>query len=205
MRYSFYSAVIFITIFLFTGCEAPVYIQQTDTPKDLNGFAGFRWATPMSILDDHLMETMDVVPFKRYNDFYNLAYSNFYFMDKKSYLCKYTFNNEGLVSIKIIFLPLYENVYSDLDYMLGRITEVYGPPVQMTRPAYKPEYLGYIEGYYWSGGRLNLTLMPGDVIIVRAFKYNQGPPDDPPPINPHHREFYEGNAPPVFVQESRIR
>lgn len=180
----------------FTGCIEPVYFQQTETPPNLEGFLGFRWDTPMSILDDHILQAFDVIPDSRYNDYYSLAYRNYYFMDRKTSLCKFIFDDYGMTQINLFFRPDPENVFPELDYILGKLTEVYGSPVKMTKPATDLDYVGYIEGYYWFYGRLTVSLMPGDFIIIRAFAYPRRPPDEPPPP-PHHRMYETGNAPPV--------
>ncbi|MGE5352716.1 MAG: hypothetical protein ACM3P0_11580 [Acidobacteriota bacterium] len=161
-------AVIFVLLFSLSGCIEPAYIQRTDTPPNLEGFLGFRWDTPMSILDDHLMQTMDVIPCEHYYDFYSLAYENFYFLDKKAYQCKFIFS-VGFSEAKLIFLPNPQYTYSDLDYFLERLTEIYGNPEQVILPDFKNP--SCIEGYFWFDGRLSLTLLPGDEIIIDASAY----------------------------------
>jgi hypothetical protein len=175
------SAVIFTILLSLTGCIEPAYIQKTETPPNLDGFLGFRWDTPMSILDDHLMQTLDVIPCEHYYDYCSLAYQNFYFMDKKAWQCKFIFSR-GLSAAKLVFLPDTQNTYSDLDFFLERLSEIYGSPVQMTRPASDDDFTGYIEGYYWQGGHLVLALLPEDVIVIRACGGRGLAPDAPPII-----------------------
>lgn len=163
----------------FTGCIEPVYFQQTETPPNLEGFLGFRWDTPMSILDDRLMQTLDVIPCEHYYDFYSLAYENYYFMDKKASQCKFIFR-VGFAEAKLIFLPDPQNTYSDLDYFLERLSEIYGNPEQVILPHFKNP--SFIEGYFWFEGRLSLTLLPGDEIIIDASEYSS--------YGLHHREVY---------------
>lgn len=163
------SAVIFTILLSLTGCIEPAYIQNTETPPNLEGFLGFRWDTPMSILDDHLMQTMDVIPCEHYYDYYSLAYENFYFMDKKAYLCKFIFM-VGFSEAKLYFLPETENTYSDLDYFLERLSEIYGSPEEVILPEMKNS--AFVEGYFWFGGRLSLTLTPGYEIIIDASTYS---------------------------------
>lgn len=201
MRSKYSAKAIFAILLFVAGCTGPVYIQQTDTPNNLDGFLGFRWVTPLSILDDYLLENFDVIPCSRYNNYYTLSYENYYFMEKKASMCQFIFDDYGSIEAHLFFLLDANDIYSEMDYFLEKLTDVYGSPVQMTRPAYKIEYAGYIEGYYWFDGRLSITLMPGDVIIIRAFKYNQGTPDGPPLIH-CTRVIYDVKAPPVYDQRS---
>ncbi|MCU7494405.1 MAG: hypothetical protein HF314_16005 [Ignavibacteria bacterium] len=175
------SAAIFILLISLTGCIEPVYFQKSETPSNLEGFLGIKWGTPLSILDDHMLETFDVIPNSRYDDYYSLTYNNYYFMDKKTSLVKFIFSNYGFKQVNLFFRPDSEDVYPELDYFLEQLSLVYGSPLEMTRHAEKPEYTGYIEGYYWFSGGLTITLMPGDFIIIRAYGLPQRPPDEPIP------------------------
>lgn len=133
----------------------------------------------MDIVDDQLTRMSDAEPGPKDNDFYTASYSNIYFLKRKGRMCQFIFDEKGLNATKLTFKTSAAYSRSDLDYFRDELTMVYGIPVQMTRPAYQKEYSGYIDGCYWFNGRLALTLMPGNKIIINAFRDNCQPPDAP--------------------------
>lgn len=183
-----------LVLLLFSGCSKTNYISKSETPEDLNGFLGFRWSTPMDIVDDQLLQLTSAESVSHLDAPKTVAYSKIGFLGRKSSLCQFFFDWKGLSATKLIFISSTSSISADLKYFRDKLTMIYGIPVQMTKPAYQKEYRDYIEGYYWFYGRLSLILKPGHQIVINAFR-EKCPPPDAPPFPPSTTRQYAG---PVF-------
>lgn len=174
------AAVIIFILLAFSGCGKSNYVSKSQTPDDLDGFSGFRWSTPMNVVDDEILQLTNAEPVCRLNDSFTSSYSNYIFMGRMSRLCQFMFDSKGLHSTKLTFKTSYSSAISEMNYFRNKLAGVYGMPVHMTRPPFQKEYLNYIDGYYWFNGRLVLTIMPGPQIILYACRDERRAPDAPP-------------------------
>ncbi len=52
----------FFLILIISGCGETNYLLTSDTPQILEGFYGFRWTTPMSVVDSDFPKRTGATP-----------------------------------------------------------------------------------------------------------------------------------------------
>jgi hypothetical protein len=159
-------------IFLAIACGETNYIINDETPPLDLGFDGFRWTTPMSIVDEEFPEQKGAQAESNLNKFNTSNFKDAHFLGEISSLTKFSFDESGLRSVKIIFNTDYQS-FEDLFYsLLNKLTNVYGEPVELFGALnYKapPEYL---VKYSWFDRRLEIKLSPDFTIEIEAYSYS---------------------------------
>ena len=171
MRDKKYYFILLLIITFFSGCGETNYILKSETPPILEGFIGFRWTTPMSIVDSEFPERTGATPLA-VPDSYNVSsFSNVHFLDESADLCRFHFDYKGLKSVELVF---YTNPYTFEDKLIKlkeKLSSVYGKPVELTgrrNPFEPPEFL---TKFFWYEKRLKLISLPGYTIKIKAYGF----------------------------------
>lgn len=161
----------FLLIFIISGCGETNYLLTSDTPPILEGFYGFRWTTPMSVVDAEFPKRTGATPIDSLNRYNTSNFSDAYFLDELTSVCLFGFNENGLSSVKILFNTDYQNFGEKLFYLEKKLSDIFGKPLEyFGNPSYKdsPEYFSQLQ---WIRGRLKLTLLTNYILEISAFGY----------------------------------
>ncbi len=168
------SNYILLTLFtsLIISCGANNYILKNDIPSLETGFFGFRWTTPMSIIDSEFPRKTGAKQRSDLNRFSTSCFSDAYFLDELTSLCQFRFNENGLNSVKIIFESNQVSAEDQLFKLKEKLSSFYGEPYKTLGTNKQNEKQEYIVGFFWDGGRLELTLKLNYTIEVNAYSYS---------------------------------
>jgi hypothetical protein len=165
-------SLLFILLFLLFRCGETNYILNEKTPPILEGFFGFRWTTPMSIVDDEFSKTTGTKPIDSLNRYNTSNFSDAYFLGELTTFCVFGFNENGLSSVKIIFNTDFQTFEDNLFKLKEKLTDVYGEPresLEIIDYRTLPEYL---IRYSWAGSRLDITLKLDYTVEINAFSFS---------------------------------
>lgn len=167
---------IFLGIFLLLlliplGCGETNYLLTSDTPQILEGFFGFRWTTPMSVVDSEFPNRTGAAPIDSLNNYNRSNFSETFFLGELTGLCQFTFNETGLISVKIIFNTNQLTVEDKLYYLGEKLSAVYGEPLEFIGNPYDRESPEYFSQLRWFNGRLNLTLLLDYKVEINAYSF----------------------------------
>jgi hypothetical protein len=168
----FHYTSLMIIIFLLSGCGQTNYLLKSDTPPILERFYGFRWTTPMSVVDSEFPKQTGAKPVSILNYYNTSNFSDAYFLDELTSLCKFTFNETGFKSVKILFNTNHLTFENELFKLKEKLTAVYGEPIESLGII---EYLRipeYLIRYSWNERRLEITLKFDYSIEINAYSYS---------------------------------
>lgn len=161
----------FLLILIISGCGETNYLLTNDTPQILEGFSGFRWTTPMSVVDSEFPNQTGATPIDSLNRYNTSNFSDAYFLGELTSLCQFTFNETGLISVKMVFNKNHLTFEDELFNLKEKLADVYGEPresLEIIDYRTLPEYL---IRYSWAESRLNLTLLLDYKIEINAYGY----------------------------------
>jgi hypothetical protein len=168
----FHYTSLIIIIFLLSGCGQTNYLLKSDTPPILEGFYGFRWTTPMSIVDEEFPKKTNAKPIDSLNRYNNSNFIDAYFLGELTSLCLFGFNETGLTSVNILFNTDYQTFEYKLYYLEEKLSAVYGERVEVIGNPYDRESAQYFNQLIWAQGRLKLTLLTDYKLEITALGYN---------------------------------
>jgi len=166
-----YNLIYFLPLLLFRCGEAN-YILDDQTPPISEGFFGIRWTTPMAIVDSEFPKHTGAITQSSLNQYNTSNFSNAYFLGELPSLERFTFNERGLTSIKIIFKTNFNTYENKFDLLLKKVVSVYGKPIELFGIVEFPDIPDYIVCYYWNGKRLELKLKLDYSIEINAYSYS---------------------------------
>lgn len=160
-------------ISLIISCGESNYIlEETSPPIDV-GFFGFRWSTPMSIVDEEFPKQTGAQPESGLNTYNTSYFKDAYFLGAISSLSKFAFNEAGLSSIEINFNTNYQSIEKIFDPMLDKLIDIYGEPIEHLITTEFPEIPEYILKYSWDESRLELVLNTDYSFVINAYSYSR--------------------------------
>ena len=168
----FVYSLLFILLFLLFSCGETNYILNEETPPILEGFFGFRWTTPMSVVDSEFQKQTSAKTQLSLNRYNTSNFSNAYFLGELTSLCRFGFNERGLSSIKIIFNTNYLTYAKELYELKEKLTDVYGEPRELPGIFDYPTLPEYLVRYTWIERRLDITLNLDYTIEINAYSYS---------------------------------
>ncbi len=166
-----YSLILILICFLI-GCGETNYILKKETPPKLDGFFGFRWTTPMSIVDNEFPKQTGAKPVSDLNRYNTSNFSDAYFLGELTSLCQFTFNETGLISVKMVFNTNHLTFEDELFKLKEKLADVYGEPresLEIIDYRVLPEYL---IRYSWAESRLDITLKLDYTLEINAFSFS---------------------------------
>jgi hypothetical protein len=167
----FLHSLFIILISFLLSCGESNYILQNETPPIEDGFFGFRWTTPMSIVDDEFPKRTGVKPVLTKNHYNTSNFSDAYFLDQLTNLCVFHFNERGLSSVKIIFYTDFRMSESKFYDLMEKLSFIYGKPEIFIGTSTDQNQLEFIGQFKWYKGRLNITLNTNYDIEINAYGY----------------------------------
>lgn len=168
----FVYSLICILLFLFSRCGETNYILNVETPPILEGFFGFRWTTPMSIVDSAFPKLRGAETRSNLNRYNTSNFSNAYLLGELTSLCQFGFSERGLTSIKIKFNTNHLTYAKELYDLREKLTDVYGEPRDLPGII---DYLGlpeYLVRYTWIESRLDITLNLDYTLEINAYSFS---------------------------------
>jgi hypothetical protein len=162
----------FLLILIISGCGETNYLLTSDTPQILEGFYGFRWTTPMSVVDSDFPKRTGATPIDSLNRYNTSNFSEAYFLGGLTSLCQFTFNETGLISVKMVFNTNQMTFEDELFKLKEKLTDVYGEPreaLEIIDYRTLPEYL---IRYFWAESRLDITLKLDYTVEINAFSFS---------------------------------
>ena len=165
-----YSGFIILIIFSLFSCGDTNYLFNEETPPLYEGFLGFRWSTPMSIVDEEFPKQLGAIS-KPELDHYNTSnFSDVYFLDELSSACIFYFNENGLSYIQLKFYTQDKPSSILFNILAEKLANIYGNPIVFsTTPEFEePEFIQQME---WEKGRLTLSLISNIEIKLTAYSY----------------------------------
>ncbi|MGB5530503.1 MAG: hypothetical protein WBQ32_11095 [Ignavibacteriaceae bacterium] len=166
---NFTHSLIFILFFLLFRCGEANYILNEETPPILKGFFGFRWTTPMGIVDSEFPKLTGAKTQSNLNRYNTSNFSDAYFLGELTTLCRFTFSESGLRSVKIIFNTNHLTYDAELFELKEKLANVYGEPVELLGIVDYPTLPEYLVRYSWIEGRLNITLNLDYTLEINAY------------------------------------
>ena len=166
---SFAILIVFISFIL--GCGETNYILNEDTPPIELGFYGFRWTTPMSIVDEEFPNRTGAKPESISNKYNTANFKNAHFAGESVSLSKFNFNENGLNSVNLFFYTDYYSFEDKMYSLLEKLINIYGEPVEYFNTPEFHEIPEYIVSYSWNKKRLNLQLKTDYSIELNALSY----------------------------------
>lgn len=166
MKY-YNSLIILLTIL---GCGESNYVQNCDTPLNLNGFAGFRWTTPMSLIEEQLSKKSYVKPIPELNTFESTHFSNVEFMEYEGFDCAYYFSKRGLIKTSLSFQSTPENAEIVFNEILVHLVNIYGEPRKTISQRTRKSYPNFLVGFSWFECELEIFLNMKSIIIINAYE-----------------------------------
>lgn len=164
----FVYSLLFILLFLLYSCGETKYILNEETPPILEGFFGFRWTTPMSVVDSEFPKQTGAQPESGLNTYNTANFKNAYFLGEITSLSKFSFGESGLGSVKIIFNTNYLS-FEDLFYsLLNKLKNVYGEPMESLGDLDYQAQPKYLVRYSWFERRLEIKLNPDFTFEINA-------------------------------------
>jgi hypothetical protein len=161
----------FLLIFIISGCGETKYLLTSDAPPILEGFYGFRWTTPMSIVDEEFPKRTGATLIDSLNRYNTSNFSEAYFLGEESSLCWFGFNESGLISVNILLNTDYQSFEKKLYSLKEKLSTVYGEPLEFIGNPYDRESPEYISQHQWVNGRLNLTLLLDYKVEINAYSF----------------------------------
>lgn len=161
----------FIVISFLLSCGDSNYILNNETPSIQEGFFGFRWTTPMSIVDAEFPKRTKATPIDSLNHYNTSNFSDAYFLDQFANLCVFHFNESGLSSVKIIFYTDHRTSESKFYDLMEKLSFIYGKPeifIGTSTDQNLPEFIGQFK---WFKERMNITLNTNYDIEINAYGY----------------------------------
>lgn len=158
--------------FLLFRCGETNYILNDQTPSNLEGFFGFRWTTPMEIVDSEFPKRTGARKQSGLNRYNTSNFSNAVFLGETTSSCRFKFNERGLTSVKILFDADHMTIDEQLYNLIEKLSDVYGKPIEVhgiiknNRP---PEYL---VRYTWIEARLDIILNLDYTLEVNAYSFS---------------------------------
>ena len=138
-----YSLILILICFLI-GCGETNYILKKETPPILDGFFGFKWTTPMSIVDNEFPKQTGAKPVSDLNRYNTSNFFDAYFLGELTSLCRFNFDQSGLTSVKILFNTNHMTFEDELFKLKEKLADVYGEPresLEIIDYRVLPEYL----------------------------------------------------------------
>ena len=165
-----YSGFIILIIFFLFSCSETNYIINEETPSLYEGFLGFRWSTPMSIVDEEFPKQSGSIS-KSELDHYNTSnFSGIYFLGELSSSCIFYFNETGLSYIQLNFYTQDRPSSLLFNVLAEKLSNIYGNPIvfSITPEFEEPEFIQQMK---WEKGRLTLSLISSVEIELKAYAY----------------------------------
>ena len=152
---NFKKEILIIFLLLLAGCVDVNYFMQSQTPPKLEGFLGLRWTTPMSIVNKEFSKRTGAKPLEKLNTYNTSVFTNVKFLDKQIDICRFTFDENGLLSIDLIFNTTRQSYKSVFNYYKDRLNEIYGDSNNLN---------------LWFARRLELLLLPNYNVEINAYR-----------------------------------
>jgi len=155
-------------LFIPLGCGDANYLLTSDTPPILEGFYGFRWTTPMSVVDSEFPKQTGATPIDSLNHYNTSNFSDAYFVGELASFCWYGFGQTGLTSVKTLFNTNYLNCEDKLYLLKDSLSKIYGEPREIPgiiEPNTPPTYF---ISYFWYEKRLDISLNTDFTIEINA-------------------------------------
>lgn len=171
MRKFSYHILVILFFALLIGCSETNYILKTETPPILDGFFGFRWTTPMSLVDSKFPNISGAKPAADLNRYNTSCFTGASFLEELVSLCQFTFDEKGLKSVKLVFNSTQFTAEDKLDALKEKITRIYGAPDKLLGTIGQQKPPDYILSFSWAEKRLELMLMPDYTIEINAYGY----------------------------------
>jgi len=168
----FYLNLPFILIFSLISCGETNYLLNEETPSIYEGFQGFRWSTPMSIVEAEFPKQSGAQPESGLNTYNTTNFKNAHFLGEFSSLSKFSFSKSGLVSVKIIFGTNYQSFENLMFQILEKLIDIYGEPKESIAIIQYPEIPDYIVSYSWYEKRLELILRLDYSVEIIALSFS---------------------------------
>ena len=165
-----YSGFIILIIFSLFSCGETNYLINKETPSLYEGFLGFRWSTPMSIVDEEFPKQSGSIS-KSELDHYNTSnFSDVYFLGELSSSCIFYFNETGLSYIQLNFYTQDKPSSFLFNILAEKLSNIYGNPIVFSmNPDFEdPEFIKQLK---WEKGRLTLSLISNVEIELSAYSY----------------------------------
>jgi len=164
--------IILFLLFNQIGCVETNYILQDETPPILEGFYGFRWTTPMSVVDSEFPKRTSATSKDSLNRYNTSNFSDAYFLGELTSLCQFTFNQTGLTSVKILFTTNYFNYEDKLFLLKDSLSKIYGEPREIPGIVEHNTPPTYFLIYFWNERRLEITLRLDYSLEINAYSYS---------------------------------
>ena len=164
--------IVLFFLFILLGCVETNYVLQNETPPILDGFFGFRWTTPISVVDSEFPKRTGVTSMDSLNHYNTSNFSDAYFLGEIASLCWFGFGQTGLTSVKILFNTNYLNCEDKLYLLKDSLSEIYGEPREIPgiiEPNTPPTYS---ISYFWYEKRLNISLNIDFTIEINAYSFS---------------------------------
>ena len=158
------------------GCGEANYILKTETPPILDGFFGFRWTSPMSLVDNEFPNLTGAKPTTNLNRYNTSCFTDAPFLEELTSLCQFTFDGKGLQSVKLVFNSNQVIAENKLDALKEKLTRIYGEPNKFSGRIGQHKAPEYIVYFSWDQKRLELMLKPDYTIEINAYGHLFSPP-----------------------------
>jgi hypothetical protein len=159
-----------LILFTILGCGESNYIQNNSTPESLDGFAGFRWTTPMSFIEEQLLKNSNATPIPELNTYESTHFSNVEFVENEGFDCGYYFSQKGLTKVSLSFQTTAEYVDIDFNEIFSHLVSIYGEPINLISQSTHETYPNSLIGYSWFGCDIELFLNMNNTIIINAYE-----------------------------------
>jgi hypothetical protein len=165
-------SLLFMLLFLLFRCGETNYILNKETPPILDGFFGFRWATPMSIVDSEFPKLTGAKTQSNLNRYNTSNFSNAYFLGELANLCRFNFGKTGLTSVKIVFHTNYMTFDEELYRLKEKLSTIYGESREYPGIIDYLTLPEYLVRYTWIERRLDITLNLDYTLEINAYGYS---------------------------------
>lgn len=82
MKKKSYNILVILLFVFFIGCGETNYILKNETPSIVDGFFGFRWTTPMSVVDNNFPKLTGAKPASNLNRYNTSFFTDASFLDE---------------------------------------------------------------------------------------------------------------------------
>ena len=171
MRKISYHILVILFFALLIGCGEANYILKTETPPLQDGFFGFRWTSPMSLVDNEFPNLTGAKPTTNLNRYNTSCFTDVSFLEELTSLCQFTFDEKGLKSVKLVFNSNQVTAEDKLTALKEKLTRIYGVPNKFLGIIGQHKEPEYIVCFSWAEKRLELMLIPDYTIEINAYGY----------------------------------
>jgi len=158
-----------LMLLLLVGCGETNYIFNNHSSPIREGFLGFRWTTPMSIVETEFQKQPGVKAISKLNKYNTSCFSGVNFLGYSTSLCQFTFNRYGLSSVKLLIQSSDAWIKEDFFSLKDKLAEIYGTPLEAMN---KNRNLDLIKIFSWEFQKLQLILTPDNKIEIYAYREN---------------------------------